>query len=308
MPMRVAVTGTQGQIARSLLQIGQRRGFEVMLVGRPGLELLDPSTIEPAIAAARPQVIVSAAAYTNIEAAETEPAVADAVNARGAAAVAMCARKIGIPIIHLSTAYVFDGTSKNPYCEFDPVNPLNAYGRSKENGERAVAAAQPCHVILRTSLVNSPFKRNFAESILLGASRKRSVPIVDDQLISPTTALDLAEGILSVARNLLQAPTREDYFGTFHISGTETTTPLELARAVLCRSAAVGGPTATTVPIKLAEYVSRVRRPPNSALNCSKLAAIHDIRLPVWRASIDACVDQLLKRLQLIDSHRSLGK
>jgi dTDP-4-dehydrorhamnose reductase len=297
-PIRMVVTGTQGQIALSLLESGPRQGFEVLAVGRPSLQLTDPRTVEPAIAAARPHIVVSAAAYTDIEGAEVNPPLAEAVNAQGAEAIAICTRKLGIPLIHLSTAYVFDGTSKTPYRESDAANPLNAYGRSKENGERAVAAAQPAHVVLRTSLVNSPFKRNFAESILLRASRQSKIPVVTDQLVSPTAASDLAEGILAVARNLLQGMTGDRGFGTFHMSSTGAITPMELAEVVLRRSAERGGPTAGVVPIKLADYVSRVRRPPNVTLDCSKLASIYGIRLPDWRASIDACVDRLIERLK----------
>lgn len=270
----------------------------MLAVGRPSLQLTDPRTVESAIAAARPQVVVSAAAYTDIEGAELNPSHAEAVNVQGAEAVAVCTRKLGIPLIHLSTAYVFDETSAAPYRESDTVNPLSAYGRSKEKGERAVSAAQAAHVVLRTSLANSPFERNFAESILLRASRQNEIPVVTDQLISPTAASDLAEGILAVARNLLQGEAGDRGFGTFHMASVGAVTPMKLALAVLRRSAQLGGPTASLVPIKLAEYVLRVRPPPNVTLDCSKLAAIYGIRLPEWRASIDACVGRLIERLK----------
>jgi dTDP-4-dehydrorhamnose reductase len=289
---RVAVTGSRGQVARSLLEIGAAEGADVVAVGRPLIDLADPRTIESAIAAARPHVLVSAAAYTDTERAEIEPDLAAAVNVDGATVVAEAARKLGIPIIHLSTAYVFDGTKPAPFCESDPIAPLNAYGRTKAQGELAVAVAHPDHVILRTSLVFGPFGRNFLTVMLALAEQRREIPVVADQLVSPTSTHDLSRGILRISRNLVSG-TAKDPYGTFHLAGAVATTPAKLASAIFSASAARGGPSAQVIAIPSLRYVTRVPRPINSALNSTKIANVHGVMLPDWESSLAACFNQL---------------
>jgi dTDP-4-dehydrorhamnose reductase len=290
--LRIAVTGTQGQVVRSLLERGPTRGVEVVAIGRPALDLSDPATIEPAITAARADLLVSAAAMTDSEEAEAHPALADAVNAKGACALASCARKLGIPIIHLSTDYVFDGSNHTPYRESDPVAPLNAYGRSKAAGERAVAAAQPAHAILRVAWVYSPFGRNFVTTMLHLAKERREIRVVDDQVGSPTSAADIADGILTVALNMTGGP---DRYGVFHMAGSGVATRAELAEAIFSLSQAAGGASARVVPIKTADYRSSVQRPAYSPLDCSKIAAVHGVTLPPWRSSLQQCIARILE-------------
>ena len=291
-PFRVVVTGSRGQVARSLLQIGAADGADVVAVGRPLLDLTDPRTVDAAIAAARPQVLVSAAAYTDTEKAEIEPELAEAVNVAGAAAVAQSARKLGIPIIHLSTAYVFDGAKSAPFRESDPIAPLNTYGWTKARGELAVAAAHPDHVILRASLVFGPFGRNFLTVMLALAKQRREIPVVSDQLVNPTSTHDLGRGILRVARNLIGG-TAADPYGTVHLAGAAATTPAEFAAAIFAASAARGGPSARVVAIPSSQYVTRLQRPLNSSLDSTKIANVHGVALPPWQSSLQACMDQL---------------
>ena len=294
--MRIAVTGTKGQVARSLVESGPAGGIDIVAVGRPVLDLADLRTIAPAIAAARPDALVSAAAFTDSERAEAEPDVAQALNADGAATLASCARDLGIPIIHLSTDYVFDGAKPTPYQETDPVAPLSVYGRTKVAGELAVAAAQPAHAILRISWIYSPFAHNFVKTMLRLAGERAEVRVVADQVGNPTAAADVAAGILTVARNLVERPERAERYGLFHMASAATATWAEFAEAVFACSAARGGPTARVVPITSAEYASRVRRPANSRLDCAKIAAVHGIVLPPWRVSLRTCVDRLLEQ------------
>jgi len=291
--IRMVVTGTQGQLVRSLLEQGPTEGTDVIAVGRPILDLTKPNTIEGPIATARPQVLVSAAAHTDTELAEIEPDVAESINVRGAAAVARCAARLDIPIIHLSTAYVFDGRKATPYRESDPVAPLNAYGRTKWRGEVAVAIAQPRHVILRTSMIYAPFGRNFLTAMLRRAADGAKVAVVDDQLVNPTATHDLAAGILTVARNLVRGAGGPRAFGVFHMAGAKTATPAEFAAAIFAAAEARGGPSARVVPISSAQYQTRVKRPPNSVLDCTKVADIHGVALPPWQPSLQACMDRL---------------
>jgi dTDP-4-dehydrorhamnose reductase len=155
--MRIAVTGKQGQVVSALIELGPKLGVEILPVGRPELDLLSPETVQPALANIRPNIIVNAAAYTAVDQAEKEPEAAMAVNAGGATAVADAARTLGVPIVHLSTDYVFDGRKSTPYIEQDQVAPANVYGASKLAGEAAVAAATQDYVIVRTAWVYSPY-------------------------------------------------------------------------------------------------------------------------------------------------------
>ena len=164
--MRIAVTGKQGQIVQSLLRRGAETGVEIIAVGRPEMDLSDPASVAAAFSALRPDVIVSAAAYTGVDKAESEAELAFSVNAAGAGAIAEAAARIGAPVIHLSTDYVFSGDKASAYSEEDATAPISVYGRSKLAGEKAVAAANPNHVILRTAWVYSPFGANFLKTML----------------------------------------------------------------------------------------------------------------------------------------------
>lgn len=292
--MRVVVTGRQGQLVRSLLELDPTKGVEVIAVGRPELELTDSRTVEAAIAPLNPAVIVHAGGYTDTEKAEIEPDLARIVNVDGALAVAACARKLGAPIIHLSSSYVFDGSSARPYREDDPIAPLGAYGKTKAAAEAAVAAAQPDHVMLRTSLVFSPFGRNSLTSFLKRAEQQDEVLVVADQLVNPTAASDLAEGILTIARNLTGGTRKPEYYGVFHLTSRGSATPAEFATALFAISAQLGGPSAKVVPVKSDEYPSRVRRPLNSRLDCTKIATIHGVALPAWQPRLRNCVERVL--------------
>ena len=293
-PLRLAVTGRQGQLVRSLLEIGTERGIEVLAVGRPVLELADTKTIEPAIAALKPHVVVSAAGYTDTERAEIEPDIAHVVNVDGAAAVAAAARKLGVPLIHLSSSYVFDGMSTDPYREDEAIAPLGAYAKTKALGETAVAAAQPDHVIVRTSLVFSPFGRNTLTNFLRLAAQHDELQVVMDQTVNPTAASDLAEGILAMARKLVTEAPRVERHGIFHLASRESATPAAFASALFAASAQCGGPSARVIPVTSDQYVSRVRRPPNARLDCSKIAATYGIEIEGWEPRLRMIVERVL--------------
>lgn len=293
--MRIVVTGTEGQIVRALLERAPARAVVVKALGRPELDLLEPETVAPAIREASPDVIVNAAAYTAVDRAEAEPDLANAINGRGAAAVAAAAAELAVPVVQLSTDYVFDGALGRPYRETDPVGPVSAYGRSKLAGEQAVSAATPNHVILRTAWVYSPFGKNFVKTILRLAATRKELSIVADQHGSPTSALDIADGVLSVCRNLLDQPTDERLRGMFHMAGSGYTTWACFAESILAESARQGGPQASIKAIGTADYPTPAKRPANSRLDCSKLFQTHGVKLPDWQSSVSACVARLVK-------------
>lgn len=293
--MRVAVTGHNGQIARALAALGAERGSDVVLLGRPALDLARPETVLPALFEAGADIVVNAAAYTAVDRAESEPEIAQAINVEGAAAVARAARELGLPVIQISTDYVFDGTKARPYREEDPTGPLGAYGRSKLDGEAAVARENAQHVILRTSWVYAPFGNNFVRTMLRLALSRPEIGVVADQRGCPTSAGDVAAAILSVGERLLAEPVPpRELTGIFHLAAQGEAVWAEVAEAVFQTSAALGGPTATVKRITTADHPTPARRPANSRLDCAKLARVYGLVLPPWRESLDPCVARLV--------------
>jgi dTDP-4-dehydrorhamnose reductase len=291
--MRLIVTGNQGQVARSLFERASARGIEVELVGRPDLDLTDSRGIFEGLSGRKADVVVNAAAYTAVDRAETEEDLATRVNGTGAGLVAEAARKMGVPVIQISTDYVFDGALDRPYREEDAPAPINAYGRSKLAGERAVVAANPEHVILRTAWVYSPFGANFVKTMLrLGASRSE-VGVVADQLGAPTSALDIADAVISVARRITASRNRAGLTGVFHMTGGGEATWAEFADAIFAQ-AARGGELVAVRPLTTAEYPTPARRPANSRLDPSRLRDVYGVELPPWRESLKSCVARLL--------------
>lgn len=293
--MRLLVTGRDGQVARAVAERGAVARIDVVALGRPTLDLLAPGGIADAIADARPDVVVNAAAYTAVDNAESEPDLAGRVNGEGAGAVALAAAQLGVPVLQLSTDYVFDGAANRPYREEDPTGPLGAYGRSKLDGERRVAAANPRHVILRTAWVYAPFGSNFVRTMLRLATTRDRVGVVADQRGCPTAALDIADAILAVATRIVaDGGLTPSLLGVFHMSGQGEASWADVAEAIFARAALRGGPSAAVDRITTAHYPTPARRPANSRLDGAKLAQAYGIVLPPWRVSLDACVDRLL--------------
>ncbi|ESW65277.1 dTDP-4-dehydrorhamnose reductase [Mesorhizobium sp. LSHC422A00] len=292
--MRLVVTGRDGQVAASLLEAGQRRdGIEVVTLGRPVLDLARPDTVFDALAAARPDIVVSAAAYTAVDQAEDEPDLAFAVNAVGAGKVAEAAAKLGVPVIHLSTDYVFDGTKDGAYVETDATAPLGVYGASKLAGELAVAAANPRHLILRTAWLYSPFGKNFVKTMLRLAGDRDEIAVVADQWGNPTSALDIADAILHAAAMLADDERFEGY-GIYHLAGTGDVNWSGFARHILDASAILGGPTARIRDIATANYPANAQRPANSRLWSAKFSDTFGWIAPEWRESTKEVVAGLI--------------
>lgn len=292
--MRIAVTGRNGQLVQSLMEKARTAHIEIQTVARPEADLSRPETVEHALVALRPDAIVNAAAYTAVDLAESEAAFAYQVNEGGAAAAARAAAKLGIPVIQISTDYVFDGSLERPYREDDPAKPLGVYGDSKLKGERAIAALSDNHAILRTSWVYSPFGRNFVLTMLSLAAKQRQVAVVSDQRGSPTSALDVADGVIAVVTNLLKHPCAPELRGIFHMTSGGDTNWAEFAEAVFAASAAAGGPSARVLPIPTAEYPTAARRPANSRLDNARLSEAHGVRLPHWQQSLQECVRRIV--------------
>lgn len=292
--MKVLVTGTQGQLVQALLERGAGvAGVELHAVGKPALDLAQPDTVARAIAAAQPDVVVNAAAYTAVDQAEDEPELAMRVNGDGAGAVAAAAAKAGARVIQVSTDYVFNGAAELPYDEGAAVSPLGVYGRSKLAGEEAVRAAGGEHAIVRVAWVYSPFGRNFVKTMLALARNRDALSVVADQFGNPSSALDLADGLLALIRKWQEAP-GAGLGQTYHLAGSGETSWHGLAQQALAHSAAVGGPSAQVHPIRTEDWPTKAVRPRNSRLNSDRFAGDFGYRMPLWQSSVAQVVERLL--------------
>lgn len=278
--MRILLTGARGQVgaalARTLAPLG-----EVEAHGRSSLDLRDLSSVEAAVARARPDVVVNAAAYTAVDRAESEPEQAFRVNAEAAGALARAAKSVGALLVHFSTDYVFDGAMTRPYLETDAPNPLGVYGRSKLEGERAIAASGCRHYVFRTSWVYARTGRNFVNAILAAAKAKPELRVVNDQRGAPTSAAAIAD---AVARVLADPGGRGRPDGIYHLTAAGETTWYDFAREILKDAA----PDLRLVPVTTAEYGAAAPRPRNSLLDNAKLRATFGIALEDWRAGFRA--------------------
>jgi dTDP-4-dehydrorhamnose reductase len=293
--MRLLIAGWQGQVARALVEAAPAcPDVKACAVGRTALDICEARSIERALAQIEPSIVINSAAYTAVDKAETDVERAFALNRDGARLLAEAAARRNIPIIHISTDYVFDGRKAGPYVEEDVAEPTTVYGRSKLEGENAVKAANPRHVILRTAWVFSPTGRNFVKTMLALAAEQEHVRVVDDQRGNPTYAAHFATGILELARQLSNRP-GDGAWGVYHAAGTGTTTWNGFAEEVFRRSAALGGPVAEVKPIGSAEYPTPAPRPANSELDCSKLERTFGLRLPAWQQGVAECVERLVR-------------
>lgn len=292
MKSAILVAGRSGQVARSLARLSVT-DLDFVTVGRPELDLAYPESIERAIRAYRPAAVVNAAAYTAVDKAESEPEEAFAINRDGAANLAKAAARHGLPIIHISTDYVFAGDKPTPYVETDATGPLGIYGRSKLEGEVAVAQANPAHVILRTAWVFSPYGSNFLKTMLRLAADRDTLRVVADQHGTPTYAPDIADAVLNVLRRVLSEQASEAWRGVFHMVAEGETTWAGFAEEILRLSGKRGGVSATVSPISTADYPTPARRPANSRLDSTRFRAIFAHKLPNWQSGVERCVAAL---------------
>jgi dTDP-4-dehydrorhamnose reductase len=292
--MRLFVIGAEGQVARSLREAASRSENIVFGFGaRPDLDLLRPASITKALADFRPDLVVNPAAYTAVDKAESEPDLAFALNCDGARAVAAAAADRGVPVIHLSTDYVFDGKKKEPYSETDPVGPQGVYGRSKLDGELAVAEANPKHIILRTAWVYAPFGSNFVRTMLRLTAERDRLRVVDDQSGCPTYAPDIAAAIIAIAQKWADSDWHSKYAGVTHIAGPDARTWCGFAREIVQGAAERGGRPIRVDPISTSDYPTPATRPANSCLSSERLEAVFGVRLRPLKSSLADCLDRL---------------
>lgn len=288
--MRILLTGRSGQVGSELQGALAPLG-EVSAPGRDDLDLARPDTLRKAVAAARPAVIVNAAAYTAVDAAEKDEARAAAVNAEGPRVLAEEAARCGALLVHYSTDYVFDGAHGAPYREEDPTRPLSAYGRTKLAGEEAIRASGCRHLILRTSWVYAPRGKNFLLTMLRLANERPELRVVADQVGSPTSARAIAEATAGIVRKAMADRGRG---GTFHLTCAGLVSWHGFASRIVERGAALGlCRRVPVVPITTSDYPTPATRPAFSGLSNEKLVREFGLRMPPWEDALEACLADL---------------
>jgi dTDP-4-dehydrorhamnose reductase len=287
----ILVTGGSGQLASALAKLG---GDRIHLVGRPEFDFDRSETIAATVRSANPWLVVNAAAYTAVDAAETDEAAAMRANRDGPRELARLCAGAGIPLIHVSTDYVFSGDKPSPYVESDPTEPQSVYGKTKLAGETAVLASTDRAIILRTAWVYAATGRNFVRTMLSLARTRDTLRVVADQHGCPTAATDLAAAILAIAAKLRVGGWNDAYAGVFHAAGSGETTWHGLALAVFEEASRHGTKTPSFVePIATADYPTPAHRPANSRLDCARLEAVFGVRMPHWRGSLARAVDEI---------------
>ena len=289
---RILVTGGNGQLGTELKRHAWPAGWGVVAIDIDDLDLTDTAAIGAMVASQSFAAVISGAAYTAVDRAESDVVAAWAVNALAPAALAAACDAAGIPIVHVSTDYVFDGDKPGAWEVDDPVGPRNVYGASKLGGELAVRTTTARHAIVRTSWVVSAHGNNFVKTMLRLAETRDALNVVDDQHGAPTAAADLAAALATIAMRLVEdrdAPT-----GTFHFSNAGATTWADLARGIFAGSVARGGAAATVTGISTADYPTPAIRPANSLLSHTAIRDAYGIEPRAWAAALDDILDELI--------------
>jgi dTDP-4-dehydrorhamnose reductase len=288
--VKVLVIGKSGQLASEIRRARWPDGSQVVCLGRPELDVTDEHSVARGCTAITPDLIVNASAYTAVDRAETEPDAAFAINRRGPEFLARQAKRLNIPIVHVSTDYVFNGKNSRPWREDDTPNPSGVYGRSKLEGERAIRAAWPNHVIVRTSWVFAAHGQNFVRTMLRLGAERDTLKIVDDQIGCPTPAADLARVIVEILSAIACGQSR---YGVYHYCGAEAVSWFEFARAIFAASGDLVPKKPALVPITTAEFGAQAPRPAWSVLDCSKIHADYGIRQKPWRDGLAKVLREL---------------
>lgn len=299
--MKVLVLGTPGQLGHELMKAAWPAETRLDGVGYPGFDLSRPGAVDEILAAPpsappsahEPELVVNATAYTAVDKAESEPELAYLINRDGPARMAELTAARGVPLIHVSTDYVFDGTRPGLYREDEPVAPANVYGASKAAGEEAVRQGNPRHIILRTSWVYAVHGQNFVHTMLRLGREREELGVVADQWGAPTAAADLAAAIVTIAGRIAADPATVPW-GTYHCTGRGETSWHGFAGHIFAALERAEGRRPRLKAIATADYPTPARRPLNSRLDGSRLAAAFGIVLPPWQESLDRVLAELL--------------
>jgi dTDP-4-dehydrorhamnose reductase len=288
--MKLLLLGAGGQVGRELCRRDWPTGYRLAAFDRADVDITRADSIAAAMRGESPDLVINAAAYTAVDRAESEPDAAWAANCTGAGYLAAACREAAIPLVHISTDYVFDGGKTGPYREDDPVNPPGVYGRSKEAGDRAIREALAEHVILRTAWVYSAHGHNFVKTMLRLAGERSVLRVVADQTGSPTSAAGIAAAIATVVRQIAAG---QGQWGTYHFTGAGTVTWHGFAEAIFELAAPWRGPPPKVEAITTADYPTPARRPVNSVLDCRRIGEVFGIVPRPWREALAEVIREL---------------
>ena len=277
----ILIFGKTGQVAREI----QRSG-DFLALSRDLTDLSNPLSCYDVIKIHEPEAVINAAAYTDVDKAETEEELATIINANSPKAMAQACATLNIPLVHLSTDYVFDGTGNEPWQPKDATKPQNAYGRSKKIGEDGIRSVDSTYCILRTSWVVSSHGTNFVKTMLNLSEDRATLSLVSDQIGGPTPAKDIAKACLQIVQQLKQDPSKS---GTYHFSGTEDVSWAEFAIEIFKQT----GRSVNVLPIPTCDYPTPAVRPLNSRLNCNKTEEVFSIHRPDWRIGLKDILTEL---------------
>lgn len=286
--MKILLLGQHGQVSREL-QLLLSQGHELIVLGREQLDLAETDNLREAVRRLQPQLIINAAAHTAVDAAESEPEAAFAINATAPGVLAEEAAALDVPLIHYSTDYVFDGSKASAYDESDAPNPLGVYGRSKLAGEQAITAVGGKHLILRTSWVYSLHGRNFLLTMQRLLQEREQLSVVADQIGAPTWAGSIAASTVQLIERWQSAQTAA--WGVYHFTARGETAWFGFAEAIAAQLKAQGKTVAQLTPIATTQYPTPARRPLNSRLDCSRLERDWGVRLPDWHDGLLECLN-----------------
>ena len=293
--MKILVTGSKGQLGHELLVQGNKLGYEISSTDHSNLDITDKTQVKQRLEKSQPSFVVNAAAYTNVDKAETEQHLAFAVNRDGPANLAEICAMFKVPLIHISTDFVFDGKKGSPYMESDTASPLSIYGKSKQEGENEVRSRLKKHIILRTAWLYGVHGQNFVKTMLKLGKEKEVINVVADQFGSPTSAADLAEAILNIISKIKHSG--DINWGTYHYCGLGITTWHKFAEEILSLASQYLSIKTTNVkPISTAEYPTKAIRPPFSALDCSFIEKNFGISLKSWQHSLKTAICLLCQK------------
>lgn len=282
--MRLLVFGETGQVARELIRRAPA-DVHITTLNRDHADLMDPEACAAAVCESEVDAIINAAAWTAVDLAETEEAAATVVNGDAPTAMAGAAVERGVPFLHISTDYVFDGAGNTPFAPDHTADPIGAYGRSKVKGEEGIRSFGGAHLILRTSWVFSAHGSNFVKTMLRLGAERDSLTVVADQIGGPTPAAAIADALISAARAMVDGAPG----GTHHFAGAPDTNWADFARAIFKET----GLSCCVNNVSSRDYPSPVRRPLNSRLDCSSFSAAFSIERSDWRAGLSDIFKEL---------------
>ncbi len=288
------IVGHSGQLATDLMRVGNAFDYDVVAVGRPQCDLTDPHSPHRLLERVMPCAVINAGAYTNVDLAESDKELAFAVNASGAQTLAQACASHGIPLIHVSTDQVFDGTKQSAYCEDDEPNPLCIYGASKWEGEKRVLEAHPNALIVRVSWVYGPSGNNFLTKVCEWARKNKEISIISDQTGCPTYSPDLASALLNMAKQM----TREAHNaprGLLHLAGADVMSRFEQAQMIMDASRKRGGVYAHIKPVLTRDFPTPAQRPLNATLNSTRALAQYGVQLGGFEKGLEETLNMIMQ-------------